>query len=513
MNFSEKLDLLMNITNTTNSALGRSISLDNSYISRLRRGVRTPARNENYLKTMAHYFSKHCSSDYQTDAICSLLKIHSKDFIEDDKKLSSLIYKWFIMDEEIDSKESIESFIEDVTQFKFKRTKPASSEDELNIPQGLLTSDDVFYGVEGKRTAVINFLFHILKSNTPQTLLLFSDEDLEWLTGNRDFAYKWASLLSKVIIKGNSIKIIHTVNRNLDEMLSAINEWLPIYMTGLIEPFYYPKARDGVFKRTLFIAPDTVALSSSSIGSSTANTANFLYFNKGTINALIEEYNSYLSLCRPLMKIFTSASKNIYLSTLKDFEDEDGDSIIKSSILSSITMPIDIAESILSSMDASDRKKLLSYQEMRLSSLENHLQKYRHTEIITLPDVESIKMGKIKVGFSDMLSNKELFYNSREFRGHLEHIIKLLKTFDNYNIYFDNDSKNSDYLLYTKEDVGIIVAKTSFPVVAFAINESNMTSAFWNYLDSITYNLSNNKSKRKATIHALEKIVEELSLI
>ena len=44
MRFSEKLDYLMKVTNTTNSALASSTSLDASYISRLRRGVRNLLR-------------------------------------------------------------------------------------------------------------------------------------------------------------------------------------------------------------------------------------------------------------------------------------------------------------------------------------------------------------------------------------------------------------------------------------------------------------------------------------
>jgi hypothetical protein len=74
MTFSEKLDFLMNITKTTNSALALYTSLDASHISRLRRGARKPAKNENYLKTMATYFAKRCSEDYQRMALSDALK-------------------------------------------------------------------------------------------------------------------------------------------------------------------------------------------------------------------------------------------------------------------------------------------------------------------------------------------------------------------------------------------------------------------------------------------------------
>ena len=56
MLFYEKLDFLMNITKTTNSALSLYINFDASHISRLRRGQRNVSKNEACIKAMALYF-------------------------------------------------------------------------------------------------------------------------------------------------------------------------------------------------------------------------------------------------------------------------------------------------------------------------------------------------------------------------------------------------------------------------------------------------------------------------
>ena len=75
------------------------------------------------------------------------------------------------------------------------------------------------------------------------------------MTADADYAQLWARLMVRVLTRGNRIKIIHTISRDLGEMLSAISQWMPLYMIGAIEPYFYPKKRDGIFKRTLFIAP------------------------------------------------------------------------------------------------------------------------------------------------------------------------------------------------------------------------------------------------------------------
>ena len=55
----------------------------------------------------------------------------------------------------------------------------------------------------------------ILQEKEPQTLLLFSDENMAWLYEDAAFADRWAELFTHVILKGNRVRIIHTVTRNM----------------------------------------------------------------------------------------------------------------------------------------------------------------------------------------------------------------------------------------------------------------------------------------------------------
>jgi len=505
--FGEKLDLLMKITSTSNSTLARSVSLDASFVSRLRRGVRTPAKNENYIMAMAAYFARNCSAEFQKAALSEALKVSLKNPAANFEEVTRLINKWFLVEKADDTK-TIESFVDNIAQFSFKKPPQIPDVDELKI-NGSITSD-VFYGIEGKQNAVIAFFSLILKNKSPQTLLLYSDESMDWLTENPEFRAKWAALFSQVIMSGNKIKVIHSVTRSLEELLSAVREWLPIYMTGAIEPYYYPKMRDRVFKRTLFIAPNTVAVTSNSIGDDTRNAANFLFTDKDTIIALSQEFNNFLSLCRPLMRIFTPESKEGFLSILEEFDNAEADSILKTGVLSNITMPTDVAESILSRLESNNKDRVLAYQEMRIKKFEESLQKQKFTEIITLPDLEKIQSGQVMLNFSDIFGDTALFLTPGEFSRHLKNIIRLLKTFDNYNVYLMTDPEKAVPMIYAKEDVGVIFGKTSPPSVVFATNENNMSAAFWEYVSFFLHKEARVKSQKKGSIEKLEKIVEVL---
>ncbi|KAF1086679.1 hypothetical protein SPSYN_00398 [Sporotomaculum syntrophicum] len=509
MKFAEKLDLLMNITSTSNSVLARNISMDASFISRLRRGVRAPAKNVNYLQVMAAYFARNCRAEYQKTAIWETIKSSAKVQTQETTTMEELIHKW-LREEDEDKANSIDKFLTGISHIQFKKNEPAAAV-AMEKPDGKAFSEvEVFYGVEGKQNAVLAFLSLVLQSKKPQTLFLYSDEDMGWLSENRMFTSKWSNMLAQVIRNGNKIKIIHTVNRSLDEMLTAIKEWVPMYMTGSIEPYYYPRMRDGLFRRTLFIAPNTAALTSSSVGSRTENAANFLFTDKDTIKAVLGEFNDFLSNCRMLMRIFTPFSNDNYLALLAEFENEQSNAIVKTDSLTNITMPPNVVECILSRIKSPNREQLLSYQLTRIENFLSSLQKYYFTEVISLPEPEKILAGNVVVNFSDMLNDSLIFYKPEEYRQHLLNIIQLLKNYKNYHIHLTRDKHLEGSMLYIREDVGVLLGKTMPPSVVFAFNESNMTVAFWDYMNHLINEKSQSKMNRYRILAELEAMAAKL---
>lgn len=287
-----------------------------------------------------------------------------------------------------------------------------------------------------------------------------------------------------VLSKGNKIKIIHTVSRDLDEMLNALRQWMPLYMTGLIEPYHYPKKRDGVFKQTMFICPDVSAVISSSVGQSINQAANLLVRNRDVISAYTEEFHQYLNQCKPLMRIFTAKDKEPYLETLREFEKEKSTSIIKTESLSILTMSENVSSAIFSRI-GSENSGLAEYQRQRVKNFEKDLQLNTFWEIVPVFDSEEVKENGIKVSFSDIMSGGSVYYTKEEYIGHLEHLVYLLNTYDHFHVNLIEGMLESNYMVYAKEDLGVIVAKTSAPPVILAINETNLTAAFWDYLKDI----------------------------
>lgn len=480
MEFHEKLDFPMNITKTSNSLLGQRVNLDSSHISRLRRGQRGPLKDEAIIGSMADYFARHCHEDYQRKAIADALKLNYT--AADANDLSICIKEWF-MDKKQEDVKSVEDFL---SNFKMARTRSETFQVEQQndlYASPVLDEISVYYGIEGKRQAAEYFLNDVIARNQPQTLLLYSDEATDWMTEDPKFAIKWSKLMISALSKGNQIKIIHTVSRNLDEMLNAISQWMPLYMSGAIEPYYYPKKRDGLFKKTLFISPGVSAVVASSIGNMADQAANMLIRDEVAIEAFAAEFHQYLSQCKPLMRIFSSKDFNRYLETLTEFEKEKSNAVIKTESLSLVTMPDAVAADIIGRFNAPNWD-LLPYLKLRKQTFEENLKTNTAYEIIPKLDLEMINRNEVIVSFSDMMDGGALHYTKEEYVKHLEHIAYLLEENKNYHIKMVEGVTDSAYNLYVKDDIGAIVVKTSSPPIILAINEKNLSSAFWDYLIS-----------------------------
>jgi hypothetical protein len=504
MQFSEKLNFLMDITKTTNSALARYVILDASYISRLRSGKRQPPHNAELINQMAAYFARNCSKEYQKKAVRDALDLNP--FPNDVLTLTDSINIWLLAEKD-NTQELVAKFLGNLSAMESSLTLETGSRGkDMDFPRD---ETAIYYGVAGKRQAVIYSLSEMISLDKPHTLLLFSDEETSWMTGDPVFTRQWAALMFQMIARGHRIKIIHTISRHLDEMLNAINQWMPLYMSGAIEPYYYPKKRDGVFARTLFISPGTMALVSSSVGGETAGAANVLHRNPSAVAAYEQEFLQYLRLCQPLMLIFTEKKMDSALLTLSEFEKECCNTLIKTESLSLLTMPKELFSQIIE-RSGLDKEKLQKYYRLRSENFRRLIRTNSFTEIIKLPEPQDLFSGQVKIALSGMMAGGSISYTPREYLLHLQNIVDHLKTCENHHVCLVRGPVEDRYSVYVKEERGVIIAKTSLPPVMLAINESNMTASFWDHLKTMAdERILDNQDNRKS-IHKLIEYIERL---
>ena len=492
MKLYEKLDFLLKVTDTPNSAFGKYVSFDASYISRMRSGKRNIPTSDAFLKNTADFFAEHLENSYQRKIVCEIIGA-GKAWPETRAAAKKLLYIWLSTTDESD-KAPIDSRLAGFANPNSTNISP------LDKPIPTYAKNDTtqfFYGDSGKREAVERFLLDVIQLDNPPPLLLYSNEEFNWMYDKPEFAKKWAMLLFSYIQKGGKIKIAHTISRASGEMMVALQKWIPIYMTGAVKPYFYPKILDRVFRKTMFIAEGHSAVLAFSIGEHTENAMNCLLHDKLAVEALTMEYTYFLDMCKPLMQMYDFTKKDQFLLALEIFNAANENMITVRTAPSFYTMPKAVADSITQRLHSSWPIKR---REQATKSLAMILETgHTLTEVLHLPNPETIRQGKVYFPMCDLLDKPGLFYTVDEFKAHIENVILSLKTYENYHVVL-SDAIPANQLVYVKEGVGVILVKSDFPNIAFTMSEQRMISAFWDYLEEI-----------KGTASSREKVIARLT--
>lgn len=464
----DKLNLLMNYFEISNSKLAKSISVDPSLISRWRTGDRAPSKSSNHFHALGYYFESLARTERSKIKMLELMHLNPNEKKYIDKNLHQIIEEWLESPSTYNS-DLVEQLLQKVISGPLMQSDPELIKRQTKTLEVLLSGkhakNEVLKGLEGKRKGVLLLLSEVIKQTNPTTLLLFSDEKMDWLTDDPEFYSAWSLLMFHILTSGHRIKIIHTIQRDLDEMIFAIKRWLPLYMTGAIEPYFFPKTNNGLFKRTLFIVPDVVALTSTSLPEFADSADQFIYTDKTRIESLTTEFNAFLSMCKPLMKIFTQNNFNAFEELQKEYYEEPQDMITLSSTLHS------------------------ALPDEHQNLIRKHLLRENYTEIISYTEEISLNPKNIK---------------------HIDHLLHLLKTYDNYQICLYKNNAPTPIALAYKKSTGVILIKKSDPQIAFAFNHPQMTDAFESYMHQIIHQIPKHMKNKKDVIRRLQALSDQI---
>ena len=107
--------------------------------------------------------------------------------------------------------------------------------------------------------------------------------------------------MRRCVSMGAHFRIIHNVDRTMQEMLSVHRNWMSLYQTGMIEPFYSEMPRGSRFCHTIFICPGHAAIIGFSPGDMDCE---FSYVTDPERLRLIHaSFEQLLKNCTPLISV------------------------------------------------------------------------------------------------------------------------------------------------------------------------------------------------------------------
>ncbi len=498
----DKLNFLMRVTETRNNILGKAIAFDPSYISRIRTGSRGVPKHRDFIYPAAAFFAQAVQTKEQKEKLAEAI-CPGRSWPKDVSSAISLIANWLKQDISIGS--SCGKQTDGVSQVKpIESATPGSPE----------TQTGFYFGNAGKRKCVIQFLTELSALNEPVKLLLHSEEDMLWMYEDPDFFRNWSVLMKVILQNGGRIVIVHTVRRTLRELLEAVAKWSPLYATGLIESYYCPRLRDNIFKRTLFIGSGKAAIVGQTTGETGKNRLNMFVHDPRAVNALEKEFFDFLSLCRPLMKIYNASNFAQIAPVLSRYPVSENRTVQFHTTPSWLSMPESVARSLSRHpgcelfYDYMDRyRSFLFMQEGRQSG--------PVTDMFSLPDIAAVKEGKVQVPLADVFGLPSLFYTGEEFRQHLAAALHRFKTSEDYDVVLlppesaDSSSGNTpsqSFSVVVNEAAGVILYRSFAPSTLFYTREQDMTISFCEFLERF----EKNPGSRDIIIEKLEQYLDEL---
>ncbi|MCR5294183.1 MAG: hypothetical protein K6E30_03255 [Lachnospiraceae bacterium] len=501
--FSEKLDFLMSLTATSNSALSRAVNYDQSYISKIRSGKRRMPRHREFFDQAVPYFVHTITTDKQKKIISDVI-LGGAPFPENRRHLELILGEWLRAQDEEGQEpfsfrlRSFSNFTQDPVRFSGKTESDSAASESEDFTPSSPSAVLPFYGNVGKRKAVELFLTRLCRPKEPRLLLLYSDEEMSWLTEDRDYIRLWTGLMTKYLSLGGRIQMIHTINRNVSELMSGIRHWIPIYLTGKIESFYCPRLRDGIFHRSLFVAPGHSALVSSSVSDSTEGMANLFFCDPLLAAAFEKEFLNYLALCRPLTRIYQNRFDRASLEARLALFGRDSEKLF---LLHPLPFFGSLPNNLLSAA-AGDPAAVL-FHEKAASFWQDCLDKGRKIlELLHLPDPSAFQNGRSLRTESPLPGFPSLSYTADTLARHLKALLILMEENENYTVLPDSRIP-MDISIAASEQAGVILF-SSAPVI-FSMEEPMISAAIQEYLERAA-----EQNDREASRLALIRYIDAL---
>ena len=478
--FGDKLNAVMEMLALSNVRLGKLVSLDPSYISRFRMGIRVPTPDTELTNGLCHCLVQRIVDTEKQSELAALMHKPEELLSGDIDDVLPIFSDWIF-----DIKSDRESIAVDT--FLANIDIQVSHNSQGIIPLDMMSVDCIkteYFGTDGIREAVIRFLSSTAKIGNIQ-LSLYSDRSMDWMIGDSEYFAKWHSLMIHNLRAGVRIRIIHNIDRGIEEMLAAIEGWLPLYMSGLIDAYICKKPLNSRFSHTMFLS-EKQCVTSFSVRTAEENAFCAYSENKEDTSRNIAEFNKLLESCGRLIRVYSSQDFESLQLRIETLQNQSGALRFMSHSLSIATMTDELLCKILdrNNIVGEERRRLTEFHRVSRELFVKSLENGEVFEYVPFAEDESLLSGNAHIDFDCAAPEKALFYTDEEYSEHIKSIQKLLDEHTNYHIYAlpTNPFENIELMI---KGGTIAVLKTSSSPVAMLFEQPLMQNAFEEYFRMI----------------------------
>ena len=319
--FVDNFNILQDELNLTTVEISNAVGYDSSFISRMKNKERKPADFEIFIDKLRNYIISICQNENKKSILSNILKCSIKDINNTD--IFKEIFAEWICSQNIDSKpDDVLNFLTKLDTFNLNDyINTDFSKIKVPTVPVLFKSSKMYFGIEGRKQAEGEFLKTTLLSKSNEPIFFYSDLPLTEAGEDEEFKKKWVFAMSVLLKRGLHLNMVHTLNRPVNELLLGLENWIPIYMTGSISPYYFKNPPSNFFNGSQCTS-GSIALTSECVKDNEKKSKFYLTTKKDEVSFEKEKSKYMLSKATPLMTIYKEKDKKEFEEFMKQNENE-----------------------------------------------------------------------------------------------------------------------------------------------------------------------------------------------
>ena len=461
--FGERLSAVMELACLSDIRFAELLGLDAAYISRFRRGLRSPLANEGLVDAMCSRLLERLEKFDRFPQLCELAGIPAGE------ELPAAFREWLFHSGDPSDALRIEMLLDQIDNYMPDRQPVLTPADEA-LP---IRERSDYIGTEGLREAVWRFVTEASRHEGAE-FWLYSDQRKDWLTGDPDFFRRCTALMLKCLHKGVRIRVIHNIDSGSGDLLDTLRIWLPLFCTGMVESYYCTAERGSRFEHSLFIIPRHACIEGSKAESSDIPAIYHYHTEPEILDVYERTYDSLWKKSKPFVRFQTKISAAMLKRV--DFLTAVGNT------LSLTTMPESVFYAALSrsSLDADGRRDAELEWKARQAKFRRMLQSGFVHECVPPAEDTELFSGKWPLE----IPGETLYYTPEEYASHVREILSISREYENYRFFSLPEPAFLHTLLVVAQDL-VCVSMLRAPYMTFHILHPMLVDAFHEYSDCL----------------------------
>lgn len=474
----ENFNALIEVMGLSVAKLCRCANYDPSAIFRFRRGERQPAEPEQFAAAVASYVSREMDGPAQREVAAALLGCAAED-LGDRAAYCRRVQDW-LLGSHAPREDSVSRFLTKLDEFDLNAYIRSVHFDELKVPVApfQLPTSRSYSGLRQMMDSELDFMKAAVLSRSTEPVFMYSDMPMTEMAQDPEFPKKWMFGMALLLKKGLRLQIIHNIDRNLPEMMLGLESFIPMYMTGQIEPYYFKAPRGGVFLHFLRVS-GTAALTGEAVSGHHSEGRYYLTNNRAEVAYYRRRADALLENAKPLMEIYRADVASWLNAFLLADSRTPGRRRCVLSAPPLYTADPAFLTAVLQRHDvpAPDQERILAHAKSHREQAETIL---RDNEmVLALPRLteEAFERYPMSLPLSGSFYERDIPYTYQEYLEHIDQTEQFAAVHPRCRLELTADSTFRNLQIVMHEGRWAMVSKEKSPAIHFVIRHVKLRSA------------------------------------